>query len=157
MNAKALNQKATQEFENLSEHGYFQDIEIIEQCIKNNKNPFDTGFYLGQEDALNSIYGELQNSFGELSAELEKYLASRKLSIAIESSKNKGEFTVGSEKIKLTSTMLNHILSSLIRGEVDELYKVVLILESKIKRVISSLQTCRSHVYIKNQEVKRED
>ena len=155
MNAKELNTRAIKEFENLTQHGLFDDIEVIEQCIKNNKNPFDTGFYLGQEDKLNSIYGELQNSFGELSADLEKYLASRKLQIAIESSKNKGEFTVNGEKIKLTSTMLNHILSSLIRGEVDELYKVVLILESKIKRVLNSLQTCRNHTYVKN--IEKED
>jgi len=152
MNNKELNEKALKEFNNLDEHDFFVDLEVIEQRIKNNKDGFDLQFYLTQEDELNSLYGEIENSYGELSAELEKYLAGRKLQIAIEASQNKDEFTVAGEKIKMKSTMLNHVLSSLIRGEVDDLYKVVLLLESKLKRVIQSLQTCRNHTYVKKTE-----
>lgn len=150
MIAKELNNKANKEFTNLTEHGFFEELEQVEQVIRSCKDPFDVGFYLSQQDILNKLYGEIENSFGELNADLESYLTARKLQIIIESSKNKGIFIVGGEEVKVTSTLLNSVLSSLIRGEVNDLFRIVLILESKVKRVQVSLQTCRNHSYAKN-------
>lgn len=150
MTSQELNLKANTEFTNLTEHGFFDELEMVEQAIKSCKDPFNTGFYLSQQDVLNKLYGEIENSFGELNADLESYLTARKLQIVIESSKNKGMFTVGGEEVKVTSTLLNSVLSSLIRGEVNDLFRIVLILESKIRRVQVSLQTCRNHAYAKN-------
>lgn len=149
MNAKELNKKANEEFTNLTEHGLFDELEVVEQTIKSCKDPFDIGFYLSQQDILTKLLGEIENSFGELNADLESYLTARKLQIIIESSKNKGMFTVGGEEVKVTSTLLNSVLSSLIRGEVNDLFRIVLILESKIRRIQVSIQTTRNHAYAK--------
>ena len=54
------------------------------------------------------------------------------------------------EKTKITSTLLNSVLSSLIRGEVADLYKVNIILEGKLKHIMNMIQTCRSHLYTKD-------
>lgn len=150
MNNQELNDKANAEFTNLTEHGFFDELEMVEQAIKSCKDPFNTGFYLSQQDVLNKLFGEIENVFGELNADLESYLTGRKLQISIELSKNKGMFTVGNEQVKITSTLLNSVLSSLIRAEVNDLFRTVLILDSKIKRVSMSLQTCRNHAYAKN-------
>ena len=155
MTAKELNDKANKEFENLTKHGFFDSLESINQSIKNCKNKIDINFYLTQQDALNEIYGEITNVYSELLSDMEAFIAGRKLAISIESSQNKGEFTVDSQKVKITSTLLNSVLSSLIRGEIKDLFKTVLLLEYKIKITTNAIQTCRSHLYIK--EVKRED
>ena len=155
MDNKELNKKANDEFTNLTKHGLFESLEIINQSIKACKNKIDINFYLTQQDALNDIYGELTNSYGELISEMEGFIAGRKLAISIESSKNGGFFTVNNEKIKLSATLLNSVLSSLIRGEIKDLFKTVLLLEYKIKITTNAIQTCRSHLYIK--EIKRED
>jgi len=155
MKDKELNKKANTEFTNLTEHGYFESLEIINQSIKACKNKIDINFYLTQQDALNEIYGEITNVYGELVSDMESYIAGRKLLISIELSQNKGEFIVNNEKVKITSTLLNSVLSSLIRGEIKDLYKTVLLLEYKIKITTNAIQTCRSHLYIK--EIKRED
>ena len=155
MTAKELNDKANKEFTNLTEHGFFETLESINQGIKNCKNKIDINFYLTQQDALNEIYGEITNIYGELMSDMESFIAGRKLIISIESSQNKGEFTVDNQKVKITSTLLNSVLSSLIRGEIKDLYKIVLLLEYKIRITTNAIQTCRSHLYIK--EVKRED
>ena len=150
MDKKELNAKANKEFENLTQHDFFNELEVVEQAIKACKNPFDVGFYLSQQDVLNKLYGEIENSFGELNADLESYITGRKLQIVVEAAKNKGEFTVGGEKVKVTSTLLNSVLSSLIRAEVNDLFRIVLILESKIRRIQVNLQTTRNHTYAKN-------
>jgi len=150
MNNKELNKKANDEFTNLTDHDFFNELEAAEQAIKSCKDPFDVGFYLSQQDVLNKLYGEIENSFGELNADLESYITGRKLAIVIESSQNKGIFTVGGEEVKVTSTLLNSVLSSLIRAEVNDLFRIVLILESKIRRIQVNLQTTRNHTYAKN-------
>lgn len=155
MTSKELNLKANTEFTNLTEHGFFESLEMINQSIKNCKNKIDINFYLTQQDSLNEIYGEITNIYGELMSDMESFIAGRKLTISIESSQNEGEFTVNNEKVKITSTLLNSVLSSLIRGEIKDLFKTVLLLEYKIKITTNAIQTCRSHLYIK--EVKRED
>ena len=150
MIGKELNVKANKIFTSLTENSYFDEIEMVEQGIKACKDPFNAGFYLTQQDVLNKLFGEIQDAFGELNADLESYIVNRKLQIAIESSKNEGEFSVGGEKVKITSTLLNSVLSSLIRAEVNDLFRIVLILESKVKRISMSLQTTRNHSYAKN-------
>lgn len=150
MTAKELNLKANKIFTSLTENSYFDEIEMVEQAIKSCKDPFNVGFYLSQQDVLNKLFGEIQDAFGELNADLESYLVQRKLQIAIQSSQQKGEFTVGGESVKITSTLLNSVLSSLIRAEVNDLFRICLILESKVKRVSMSLQTTRNHSYAKN-------
>lgn len=150
MTAKELNDKANKEFTNLTEQGYFDELELIGQQIKNCKNRFETGFYLEMQDKLTYISGEINNSYIELLAELEKYLVIRKQQVVLESSKNAGHFTIKNEKIKISSTLLNSVLSSLIRGEVDDLYKVNIILEGKLKYIMIMIQTCRSHLYTKD-------
>lgn len=155
MDKNELNKKALEEFNNLEKHAWFEEIEIINQSIKNFKNKLDINFYLEKQDDLNNLHGELSNTYGELVSDLDSYIAGRKLGIIIEASKNKGEFVVNGETIKVTSTLLNSVLSSLIRGEVKELFKIVILLEYKLKIITNAIQTCRSHLYIK--EVKRED
>lgn len=150
MIGKELNEKANKIFTSLTENSYFDEIEMVEQAIKSCKDPFNVGFYLSQQDVLNKLFGEIQDAFGELNADLESYLVQRKLQIAIQSSQQKGEFTVGGESVKITSTLLNSVLSSLIRAEVNDLFRICLILESKVKRVSMSLQTTRNHSYAKN-------
>ena len=155
MNNIELNKKANEEFSNLTEHGFFDEIEVISQQIKNCKNRFEVGFYLEMQDKLTYVSGEINNSYIVLLAELESYIVIRKQQVVLESYKYKGEFTVNGEKTKITSTLLNSVLSSLIRGEVADLYKVNIILEGKLKHIMNMIQTCRSHLYTK--EIKRED
>lgn len=149
MTSKELNEKAKTDYKTLEDNNYFEEICLIEDEIKNNKDPFDLAFYLGQQDKLGSLYGELENSSGELVAGLEKYIVLRELEIAKELTKNKGIFTSDGEEIKMSSTMLNSVLKNIIRAEVSELFETVLKLESKIKRVVNSIQTCRNHTYVK--------
>lgn len=155
MNSQELNKKANDEFNNLTEHGYFEELEVIAQQIKNCKNRFEVSFYLEMQDKLTYVSGEINNSYIVLLAELESYIVIRKQQVVLESYKYKGEFTVNGEKTKITSTLLNSVLSSLIRGEVADLYKVNIILEGKLKHIMNMIQTCRSHLYTK--EIKRED
>lgn len=152
MTKEQLNQKATDEFQNLTDNRYFEILKKVEQQIKDNKEKMYIPFYMEMQDTLTYLHGEIEGVSGELSAELEKYICGRKLAVVIESSKNKGEFTVGGEKVKLSATLLNSILSSLIRAEVDDLFKTVLLLESKLKRVTMAIQTCRNHTGIKKLE-----
>ena len=79
------------------------------------------------QDKLTYVSGEINNSYIGLLAELESYIVIRKQQVVLESYKYKGEFTVNGEKTKTTSTLLNSVLSSLIRGEVADLYKVKII------------------------------
>jgi hypothetical protein len=111
-----------------------------------NKDPFDIRFYLSIQDELNYILGETENSYGELSSMLESYSCKRGLDIGKELSKS-GEYKSGEDIIKLTSTLLNSALKILIRGEVYELVGIVIKLESKIRKINNSIQTCRSHTY----------
>lgn len=149
MTAQELNKQAIEEFNNLEEHNYFLDLKTINQEIKDCKDRFSSQFYLEMQDKLTYLYGEINNSYTMLFAELERYLVIRKLQIILQITKNKGEFSVGEEKIKITTTLLNSALSSLIRAEVDELFKVILILEGKLKTITNSTQTTRSHLYFK--------
>lgn len=148
MNRHELNEYALNSLENLKEHGLFEELEIIEDQIKNHKDKSDIEFYQGIQDQVNYIYGEVSNTLGELSAELESYIANRKLMVSVEYSNDK-KFTIKDEEIKLNSTMISAVrISSLIKSEVSDLYKVVLLLESKVDRIKNSLQTSRNHSYV---------
>lgn len=152
MTKEQLNQMAIDEFQNLTDNKYFEILKEVEQQIKDNKEKMYIPFYMEMQDTLTYINGEIENSFGELNAELEKYIVGRKLSITIEAYENKDVFTVTDKKTKLSSSIRNSILSSLIRAEVDDLFKTVLLLESKLKRVTMAIQTCRNHTGIKKLE-----
>lgn len=152
MTKEQLNETALQKYNNLREHAFFENLEIIEADIKNNKTRLDYEFYLAKQDELNSLYGEIENVYAELNSLLEKYLVDRTLRLMIEmGTGNNKEVILNGQITKVTSSTLSGVLSKVIKGEISDLYQTVLILESKVKRVINNLQTVRNHTYVKKE------
>jgi len=143
MNKEELNQLALERVENLREHGHFETITITDERISKNEDPFNKGFYYTQQDVLNYAYGEILTDYYTLKAELKRYIAVRKFQYKIEAEETKSKVPG------------NEILEDLVKSEVDELYKAVLILEGWVERAENSIRTCRSHCY--SETTERED
>lgn len=134
MNSKTINDNAIKVMQNLDAHGHFEELVIIEGQIRDNKNPSDRDFYLSQEDLVNNIYGEIMASYGELLGDLKAYVAVYKYQAKLKAEAEKG---------KLPG---DDLLKDLARGEVPDLYKAVIILESWVDRAENNLRTCRNHI-----------
>lgn len=139
-----LNNKSIETVNNLKSSGYFENLRIIDNLIKNNQNPLDREFYLQQQDQVNEIYGEFLNSYYELKGELKKYLAIRKFELRVEAEDNKKRVPG------------NEALEAIVLAEIGELYKATIVLEGWVERALNTLRTCRNHGYIVDREDKVE-
>ena len=142
-----LNKKALDTLEYLNNHGYFEKLELADSNISANQDPLDIMFYKSQQDIISEIYGELLKAYGELISSMLSYSVSRKFELLQEYSKNK-YITINGKGIDLSRTPGNEVLNDLIKSEINELYRVVLLLgEGWLKRAENSIRTCRNHTY----------
>lgn len=135
MDAKELNELAITRMQSLSDHQYFDELPAMDSEMANHNDPTDKNFYQNMQDRISEIYGECVTAYYGLKAELKVYICIRKSQIKLECETKK-------EKLPAAET-----LEDLIKAEVGDLYKAVIIIEGWIARSDSSLKTARNHTY----------
>lgn len=141
--AQELNEVAINTMKTLSDHNYFSDLAMYDEEMKNNPDPFNKFFYSSIQDKISQINGELLVAYYNFRAELKTFISVRKQQMKLEA-ETKG--------VKLAG---NEVVEDLIKAEVPELYKAVIILEGWQARADSSLKTARNHTY-EGKEVEKE-
>jgi len=144
LSAEELNTSAVETMQNLTDHGYFSDLSMYDEEMKNNADPFNRKFYSSIQDKISQINGELLVSYYTLRADLKTFISVRKQQMKLEA-EGKGSKLAG-----------NEVVEDLIKAEIPELHRAVIILEGWQTRADSSLKTARNHTY-EGKEVEKED
>lgn len=150
-----LNQLAISTIKNLEDNGYFENLQIIDQEIRDNKDPLDIAFYLSKEDKVSYIYGELKIAYGKLKSALEKYIVYRKFQLVVEYEKD-GTLTINDETTSPKRQPGNEFLEDLIKAEIADLFANVILLSAYIDRAENTVKTTRNHTYVDRPEKERE-
>ena len=129
--------------QNLSEHEYFNNLSMYDEAMSASLDPFNRRFYSSIQDKISQINGELIVAYYTLRADLKTFISVRKQQMKLEAEGRGG---------KLAG---NEVVEDLIKAEVPELYRAVIMLEGWQMRADSSLKTARNHTY-EGKEVEKE-
>jgi len=144
MDAISLNESAVKTMNSLADHGYFGDLSMYDEEMKNNSDPFNRKFYSSIQDKISQINGELLVAYYTMRADFKAFISVRKQQMKLEAE---------GKSAKLAG---NEIVEDLIKAEIPELHRAVIILEGWQARADSSLKTARNHTY-EGKEVEKED